>query len=55
MGNLAAVLWQQRDRDEAYALQQHVVDLRLNVSGDRDLATRAAVEVLEMMERDPGY
>jgi hypothetical protein len=52
MSNLAAVLWQQGDRDEAYALQQHVVDLRCRERGDADPATRAALAVLEMMERD---
>ena len=55
MGNLAAVLWQQGDRDEAYALQQHVVGLQRRVRGDGDRATRAAAEVLEMMERDSGF
>jgi hypothetical protein len=55
MGNLATVLWQQGDRDEAYALQQYVVDLQRRARGDGDPATCAAVEVLEMMERDPGY
>ena len=44
MGNLAAVLWQQGDRDEAYALQQHVVGLQRRVRGDGDRATRAAAE-----------
>ena len=27
MSNLASILWQHGDRSEAYALQQHVVDL----------------------------
>jgi hypothetical protein len=54
MSNLAAILWQRRDREEAYALQQHVVDIKRRVHGDPDQATRAAAEVLEMMERDRG-
>src|SRR5205823_1478535 len=55
MGNLAAVLWQQDDRDEAYALQQYVVDLQRRVRGADDPATCAAAEVLEVMESDTGF
>jgi len=55
MSNLASILWQHGDRSEAYALQQHVVDLRRRVNGDADPATRAAAEVLEIMERDPAF
>jgi len=55
MSNLAAILWQRRDREEAYALQQHVVDIKRRVHGDPDQATRAAAEVLGVMERDVGF
>jgi hypothetical protein len=55
MSNLAAVLWQEGDRAEAYALQQQVVEMRGREWGEDDEATRAAAAVLEMMERDPGY
>ena len=55
MGNLAAVLWQKGDRDEAYALQQHVVDLHRRVYGKSTQATCSAAQVLEMMERDAGF
>ena len=53
--NLASILWQHGDWGEAYALQQHVVDLRRRVNGDADQATRSAVEVLELMERDAKF
>ena len=55
MSNLAAILWQRADREEAYALQQHVVDIKRRVHGETDPATRAAAEILEMMERDRGF
>ena len=55
MGNLAAVLWQQGDRGEAYALQQEVVELQRRARGEDDPATLAAAAVLETMECDPGY
>jgi eukaryotic-like serine/threonine-protein kinase len=55
MGNLASILWQQGDRGEAQALQQHVVEIHRRLRGDGDQATRAAAEVLEMMERDAGF
>ena len=54
MGNLAAVLWQQGDRGEAYALQEHVVEMQRRARGDGDEATLAAAQVLETMERDTG-
>jgi hypothetical protein len=54
MGNLASVLWQHGERAEAYALQQHVVDMQRRVNGDSDPATLAAAGVLEIMERDAG-
>ena len=54
MGNLAAVLWQEGDRAEAYALQQQVVEMRSRSQGEDDPATRAAAAVLELMERDAG-
>jgi hypothetical protein len=52
---LASILWQHGDWGEAHALQQHVVDLRRRVNGDTDPATRAAVEVLEIMERNAAF
>jgi hypothetical protein len=55
MSNLAAVLWQEGDRAEAYALQQQVVEMRSRLQGEDDPATRAAAAVLAMMERDAGY
>ena len=55
MSNLASILWQRGDCGEAFALQQHVVDVRRRVSGEADQATRAAVEVLAIMERDEGF
>jgi hypothetical protein len=55
MSNLASILWQQGDRSEAYALQQHVVDMRRRVNGEADQATCAAAEVLGVMERDAGF
>jgi hypothetical protein len=55
MSNLAAILWQRADREEAYALQQHIVDIKRRVHGEADQATRAAAEILEMMERDRGF
>jgi len=55
MGNLAAILWQQGERGEACALQQHVVGILRRVRGDGDQTTFAAAQVLEMMERDAGF
>ncbi len=55
MSNLAAILWQEGDRAEAYALQQQVVEMRSRLQGEDDPATRAAAAVLEMMERGAGY
>ena len=55
MSNLAAVLWQEGERAEAYALQQQVVEVRRRELGEDDAATRAAVAAIAMMERDPGY
>ena len=52
MGNLAAILWQMGERDEAYWLQQQVVETRRRVSGDEDHATRAAIAALDIMQRD---
>jgi len=54
MANLAAVLWQQGDRSEAYALQHHVVEMHRLMRGDGDQAAPAAAAVLEMMQRDTG-
>jgi hypothetical protein len=34
MSNLAAVLWQAGDQNEAYALQRHVVEMKRRVHGD---------------------
>ena len=55
MGNLAAVLWQEGERAEAYALQQQVVELQRRALGEDNPATRGASAVLEMMEREPTY
>jgi hypothetical protein len=55
MSNLAAILWQEGDRAEAYALQQQVAEMQRRVRGDSDSATQAAKAVLEMMERDTGF
>src|SRR5204862_7243775 len=55
MGNLAAMLWQIGERDEAYWLQQQVVDTCRRVQGDADPATRAAVAAFEIMQRDAGF
>ena len=55
MGNLAAILWQIGERDEAYWLQQQVVETRRRVHGDDDPATRAAMAVFEVMQRDSGF
>ena len=44
MSNLAAILWQRADREEAYALQQHVVDIKRRVHGETDPATRARLK-----------
>jgi hypothetical protein len=55
MGNLAAILWQEGERAEAYALQQHVVELHCRVHGDGSEAAQAAIAVLQMMERDTGF
>ena len=41
MGNLAAILWQEGDRAEAYALQQQVVEMQRRLRGEDDPATRA--------------
>ena len=54
MGNLAAILWQMGERDEAYWLQQQVVETRRRVSGDEDQATRAAIAAFAVMQRDSG-
>jgi hypothetical protein len=51
--NLAALLWQQGDQEEAYALQQYVVEVHRRVRGD-DASTLAAAEVLDTMERSTG-
>jgi len=53
--HLAAILWQEGDRAEAYALQQQVLEMRSRLQGEDDPATRAAAVVLEMMERDDGF
>ena len=37
MANLAALLWQQGDQEEAYALQQYVVELHRRMRGDDEL------------------
>jgi hypothetical protein len=55
MGNLAAVLWQIGERDEAYWLQQHVVDTRRRVFGDDDPTTRAAIAAFEAIQRTSGF
>jgi len=55
MGNLAAILWQEGDRAEAYALQQHVVEMQRRTRGGDDQATRTTTAVLEIMERDSGF
>jgi hypothetical protein len=55
MSNLAAILWQEGDRAEAYALQQQVLEMRSRLQGEDDPATRAAAVVLEMMERNDGF
>ena len=55
MSNLAAILWQRRDREEAYALQQHAVETLRSARGEGDQATGAAAQVLEIMERDAGF
>jgi hypothetical protein len=52
MGNLAAMLWQDGDRAEAYALQQQVVEFQARLHGENNDATRAAAAVLASMERD---
>jgi tetratricopeptide repeat protein len=54
MGNLASVLWQMGEPDEAYWLQQQVVDTRQRIFGDDDPATRAAVAAFETMQRAAG-
>jgi hypothetical protein len=55
MSNLAAVLWQEGERAEAYALQQLVVESWRRERGEDDETARAAAAVLDIMERDPGY
>jgi tetratricopeptide repeat protein len=55
MSNLAAILWQEGDREEAYALQQQVIEMQRSVRGDSDEATLAAMAVLETMERGAGF
>jgi len=55
MGNLAAILWQIGERDEAYWLQQQVVETRRRVHGDNDPATRAAMAAFDTMQRDSGF
>ena len=52
MGNLAAVLWQGGERGDAYWLQHQIVDSHRRARGDGDPATRAALAVLEAMQRD---
>ena len=52
--NLAAVLWRQGDQEEAYALQQHVVELHRRAHGESEL-TQAAAEILAAMERGTGW
>ena len=54
MGNLASVLWQMGEPDEAYWLQQQVVDTRQRIFGESDPATRAAVAAFETMQRAAG-
>jgi len=51
MGNLAAVLWNDGERGEAYWLQHAIVETQRRVRGGDDPATRAAVAVLEAMQR----
>jgi hypothetical protein len=51
MGNLAALLWQEGERDEAYWLQHQVVETRRRIAGDDDPATRDAQAVLDAMMR----
>jgi hypothetical protein len=55
MSNLAAILWLEGDRAEAYALQQQAFEMRRRAQGEDDPATRAAAATLEIMERDDGY
>ena len=51
MGNLAALLWQEGDHDEAYWLQHQVAETRRRLAGDDDPATRNALAVLDAMTR----
>ena len=51
MGNLAGILWQDGDWDEAYELQCEVVDLHRQVHGNDAQATLTAGAILETMER----
>ena len=55
MGNLAAILWQDGERAEAYWLQHGLVETQHRARGADDPMTRAAVAVLETMQRDGGF
>ena len=55
MGNLASVLWQLGEADEAYWLQQQVADTQRRLHGDEDRATRAAIAALQAMQKDAGF
>ena len=55
MGNLASVLWQMGERDEAYWLQQQVADTQRRLHGDNDRASRAALAALQAMQKDAGF
>jgi hypothetical protein len=52
MGNLAAILWQDGERAEAYWLQHQIVETQHRARGGDDPLTRAAAAVLETMQRD---
>ena len=52
ISNLAAVLWQMEEHDEAYWLQYHMAEALRRTRGDDDPRTRAALAILDTMQRD---
>jgi len=54
MGNLAALLWQGGEREEAFAVQEHVAGALRRTRGDADPAAQTARAVLDSMLREAG-
>jgi hypothetical protein len=55
MGNLAGLLWQEGERDEAFSLQEQVAEALRRTRGADDPAARNAQAALDSMLREAGF